>query len=62
MKIKKITNEHEYHLALRAIEAVMDAVDGSPEGEELLRLGALIEDYENIHYSLGVSEQSSKQT
>lgn len=62
MKIEKITNEHEYQLALKAIEAVMDAKENTPEGVELLRLGALIEEYEDIHYSLNTPKQSDKES
>ncbi|MDE2691445.1 MAG: hypothetical protein OXI49_13090 [Acidobacteriota bacterium] len=46
MKIKTITNETDYNEALRAIDRLMGAASGTPEGGELEVLATLVEAYE----------------
>ena len=51
--ITKIETEDEYNEALTRAEALWNAEDGTPEGEELGKLVTLIEEYESVHYSIG---------
>lgn len=53
MKIREIESEEEYRAALKRVEALMDAEGGTPEGQELDRLAALVEAYEDRHYPIG---------
>lgn len=46
MKIKKITNETEYDEARKAVDRLMGAAPGTPEGDELEALANLVEAYE----------------
>jgi antitoxin component HigA of HigAB toxin-antitoxin module len=47
-----IETESDYDAALTRAEELWDAESGTPEGEELDRLIALIEEYESIHYQI----------
>ncbi|MFP4533511.1 MAG: hypothetical protein ACLFNS_12590 [Desulfobacterales bacterium] len=47
-----IETEAEYETALERIEVLMGAAPGSPEADELMRLAAMVEKYEDIHYPI----------
>jgi HTH-type transcriptional regulator / antitoxin HigA len=49
MKTKLIKTQREYRAALRRAEELMDARPGTPQGDELELLAALIEIYEEEH-------------
>lgn len=50
MKIKTITNETDYDEALKAVDRLMGAAPGTPEGDELEALATLVEEYEAEHW------------
>jgi antitoxin component HigA of HigAB toxin-antitoxin module len=50
--MKEIKSEKEYQEVLEIIEELFDSLPNTIEGEELLRLVKLIEDYENKHYPI----------
>jgi HTH-type transcriptional regulator/antitoxin HigA len=52
MKMKVIKTEEEYNLALKRLEEVFDAVEGTPEGDEAELLAVLVEKYEDEHYPI----------
>lgn len=52
-KIKAIRTEADYKAALARIDVLMDAEEGSPEGEELDVLGDLVGLYESRHVPMG---------
>jgi len=56
MNIKAIYNERDYQEALRRLEVIFDADLNTKEGEELEILGALIDNYENIHNLIEMPE------
>nr|WP_287025817.1 hypothetical protein [Vibrio sp.] len=46
-------SESDYKAALKRIESLFDAAEpGTPEGEELERLAAMVEEYEEKHFSI----------
>ncbi len=46
-------SESDYKAALKRIESLFDAAElGTPEGDELERLAALIEEYEEKHFPI----------
>jgi len=47
-----IKNEQEYAAALNAIEQLLEAEPGTPEGDEFEALAKLIEEYDDIHHKL----------
>lgn len=47
-----IKNEKEYAAALEAIEQLLDAEPGTPEGKKFEALAKLNEEYDDIHYQL----------
>ena len=49
---KPITTEAEYRAALKEFENLMTAEPGTPDGERLDTLAALVEAYEAEHYPL----------
>ena len=49
MKTKLIKTQREYRAALRRAEELMDARPGTPQGDELELLAALVEIYEERH-------------
>jgi HTH-type transcriptional regulator / antitoxin HigA len=49
MKTRLIKTQKEYRTALRRTEELMDARPGTPQGDELELLAALIEIYEEEH-------------
>jgi len=52
MEINPIKNDADYRAALKEIEQLFDAAPDTPEGDRLEKLVALVETYEEIHYSL----------
>ena len=56
MNIKIIKTESDYDAALERIEALMDAVPGSSEEEELELLAMLVEKYEQEHYPIDLPD------
>lgn len=52
MTIKLIRNEADYDKALLRVEALMSACAGTPEGDELELLAALIEKYEDQQFPI----------
>ncbi|MCR8557061.1 hypothetical protein KXD93_05385 [Mucilaginibacter sp. BJC16-A38] len=51
MDIKEIT-ETDYQKAMQRLEIIFDAKLGSEEGNELEQWGALIDEYEKIHFPI----------
>lgn len=56
MEIKPIKTEKDYNQALERLETIFDAKLGSPEGDELEVLGILIDQYENVHFPIGLPD------
>ena len=56
MKLKPIRTEQDYNQALERLEIIFDATPRTLEGDELEILGILIENYENMHYSIGLPD------
>jgi HTH-type transcriptional regulator/antitoxin HigA len=54
MMVKPIRNEGDYEANLARLEDLIDATPGTPEGDELEVLAALIEHYENERYPIAV--------
>ena len=52
MKIKTITNETDYDEVLKAVDRLMGAAPGTPEGDELEALATLVEAYEAEHWTV----------
>lgn len=52
MAIKEITTEADYESALRRIEQLWGAPEGSALGDELEAIAARVEEYELRHYPL----------
>ena len=52
MTVKPIKNEADYDAALAAIDRLMGAAPGTPEGDELEILITLVEAYEAIHWPI----------
>lgn len=52
MDIKPIKTESDYRAALKAVESLMDAKQGSVEGERLDVLVTLIDAFEEKHYPM----------
>lgn len=50
MQVKPIRNESDYDQALHRVEALWGSTSGTPEGDELDVLVALIEAYEQQHH------------
>lgn len=48
----KIETEAEYDTALKRVEEIWNAEQGTPEGEELDKLVDTIEEYEAVHYTI----------
>ena len=53
MAIKAIQSEADYERALRRVEQLWTAREGSPEADELNALVTMIEAYEDEHYTMG---------
>ena len=58
MSIKAIRTEADYEAALARIDALMDAETGTPEGEELDVLTALVEHHEEKHVPMATRAPS----
>jgi HTH-type transcriptional regulator/antitoxin HigA len=56
MEIKVIKTESDYNEALKRLEVIFDAEPGTSEGEELDLLSLLIDNYEKIHYPIGLPD------
>jgi len=52
MYIKAIKTEQDYRKALKRLEEIFHAEEGTPEGDEAEVLSILIEKYENEHYPI----------
>ena len=52
MTIRPIRNESDHESALKRIEALMSAKDGTAEGDELDVLATLVEVYEKEHFPI----------
>ena len=52
MDIKPIRSEEDYESALKTIDQFWDAVQGSPEADQLDVLVTLVEAYEEQHYPI----------
>ena len=56
MTVKLIKTEEDYNEALARLELIFDAKKGSAEGDELELLSILIDNYEKIHYPIGLPD------
>jgi len=56
MKIKPIRNDDDLHGALRCLESVFQAEEGTPEADDMEILVTLIEAYENKHHPVGPAD------
>ena len=56
MNIKPIRNDDDLRAAFAHLESVFQALEGSPEADEMEVLVALIESYENKHYPIGPAD------
>lgn len=56
MTIKPIRNDHDLQLALRQLEGVFQAEEGTPEADEMELLVALIEAYENKYHPINAAD------
>ena len=56
MNIKPIRSDDDLRAALRRLEAVFQADEGTPEADEREVLVTLIEAYENKHYPIGPAD------
>lgn len=52
MNIKPIRSDDDLRVALRRLEAIFQAEEGTPEADEMEVLVTLIEAYENKHYPI----------
>ena len=60
MNIKSIQNDVDLQEALKQLEPVFQAEAGTPEHDEMETLVALIEGYENKHYSMGPADLAGR--
>ena len=60
MDIKPIRGEADYERALRRVEELWNASEGSTEGDELDILATLIEAYEREHYPIDLPTRSKR--
>lgn len=56
MHVKPIKSEQDYEAALVEVERLMQATEGSPEGERLDVMVTLIEAWERRHYPLDLPD------
>ncbi len=52
MQIKPIKSEADYQNALKQMETVFDAIEGTPESDFADILALMIDDYEQRHYPI----------
>jgi HTH-type transcriptional regulator/antitoxin HigA len=62
MEIKPIRTKTDYRAALKEIESLMDAREGSPEGERLDVLATLVAAWEAQHSPIDLPEPNSHGT
>jgi HTH-type transcriptional regulator/antitoxin HigA len=60
MNIRPIKTEADYQTALREIEKLFDAAANTPEGDHLEVLAALVEAYEERHFSIPASDPNEE--
>lgn len=56
MNIKPIRSDDDLRIALRRLETIFQAEEGTPEADEMEVLVTLIEAYENKHYPIGPAD------
>ncbi|MEI6346420.1 MAG: helix-turn-helix domain-containing protein [Bacteroidota bacterium] len=56
MEHKVLKTEEEYKKALVRLEQIFDSEPNTKEGDELELLSLLIDNYENIHYSIDLPD------
>ncbi len=56
MDIRPIKNNKDYEKALKRLEKIFDAKQGTVEGDELEILSILIEKYENEHFPIDLPD------
>ena len=56
MKIKPIRSDDDLRAALRRLDCVFQAAEGTPAADEMEILVTLIEAYENKHYPIGPAD------
>src|SRR3989338_5132924 len=56
MNIKPIRSDKDLRAAMRRLEAVFHAREGTPQADEMEVLVTLIEAYENKHYPIGPAD------
>jgi HTH-type transcriptional regulator/antitoxin HigA len=56
MNIKPLRNDADHKSALRRIESLWGAAEGTPQGDELDVLSTLVEAYENQHYAIDLPD------
>ena len=56
MEIKPIKNEKDHAAALREIEQLWGADEGTPSGDRLEVLATLVEAYERVHFPIDVPD------
>ena len=56
MDINLIKTEKDYNRALERLELIFNAKKGSPEGDELVLLGILIDQYENEYFPIDLPD------
>jgi HTH-type transcriptional regulator/antitoxin HigA len=56
MTMKPINSEEDYSAALREIERLWGADEGTNEGDRLEMLTTLVEAYEQVHYPINAPE------
>jgi len=56
MTVKLIKTKEDYNEAMERLELIFDAKKGSAEGDELELLSILIDNYEKIHYPIGLPD------
>lgn len=53
-----IETEADYEVALKRVDALMDAEPGTPEERELDVLASIVEAYEEEHYAIGLADDA----
>lgn len=56
MEIKPIKTSKDYNQALKRLENIFDAKEGTPEGDELEVLGILIDEYEKEQFPIDLPD------
>jgi HTH-type transcriptional regulator/antitoxin HigA len=56
MNINLIKTENDYNEALERLEVIFESKKGTPEGDELVLLGILIDQYENEHFPISLPD------